>query len=162
MFCPELSDTLRSSISSTTIKYCSRVLGKERSYMLNDLLPCTEEFLDQQVQDKKEQFVKFACVVKGEAPSSISIKYPNITPIMQMTPDEYATVLASNRMRLHPPKASRYVETIKEPWLSDAPAPPEEFNEHHGYPPQPTVATVEPPPSPPPTKKDDSDSAAEW
>jgi hypothetical protein len=101
MFCTELSDALRSSISSTTIKYCSKVLGKERSYMLHDLEPCAEEFLDQQVPNKKDQTVKFACVVKGEQPFSVTIKYPNIMPDMQMSESNYQLLLQENARRLH-------------------------------------------------------------
>jgi hypothetical protein len=83
MFCNEFTESIRSSVSSTTVKYCSGVSGVELSYMLKDLR-CEQEFLDRQVPDHTRSVVKFACAVKGHPASSIEIKYPNITEEMQV------------------------------------------------------------------------------
>jgi hypothetical protein len=50
--------------------------------MLKDL-GCEDAFLDKQVPDHTKQEVRFACSVKGHAPFSVAIPYPNITPNMQ-------------------------------------------------------------------------------
>ena len=82
MFCNELSESLRTAISgNTAIKYCAKVSGADRPYMLRDL-GCDEAFLDQQVSDKAQQLVKFACAVRGYPPFSVSVKYPSIIPNM--------------------------------------------------------------------------------
>ena len=81
MFCNEFNDNTRSSVSSATIKYCSKVFSYDRSYMLKDL-NCSEHFLDQQVPDHDRHVVKFACSVKGHPTSSIEVPYPIITPDM--------------------------------------------------------------------------------
>lgn len=82
MFCNELTETLRTAISgNTAIKYCAKVSGADRAYMLRDL-GCDDGFLDQQVSDKTRQLVRFACAVRGHQPFSVSIKYPSITPDM--------------------------------------------------------------------------------
>jgi hypothetical protein len=82
MFCNEFTESIRSSVSSTTVKYCSGVSGVELSYMLKDLR-CEQEFLDQQVPDHTRNVVKFACAVKGHPASSVEITYPNITEDMR-------------------------------------------------------------------------------
>jgi hypothetical protein len=102
MYCEELNDALRSAISgNTAIKYCAKVYGSDRSYMLKDL-GCNEEFLDAQVQDKAQQFVRFACVVKGHPPFPISIKYPNITPEHHMAQSYFDILLTLMQQKLHP------------------------------------------------------------
>jgi FtsK/SpoIIIE family len=102
MYCDELNDQLRSSISTnTSSKYCAQLKGKERGYMLTDL-GCSPEFLDAQVPNKQDQTVRFACVLKGKEPVSIIAKWPNITPDMQVSEQEYAERLSANRRILYP------------------------------------------------------------
>jgi hypothetical protein len=97
----ELDDDLRSTLSSTNIKYCAKMSGRERSYMLRDL-QCPEELLDGAVVDRTKQLVKFVRSLRGEQPELITIPYPNIIPRMQMGEREYQTLLEENRRRLHP------------------------------------------------------------
>jgi hypothetical protein len=138
MFCPELSDTLRSTLSSTTIKYVSKLGGKDRGYMLNDL-DCTEEFLNRQVPDHDNKLVKFGVFVKGQPPSSIAIKYANITPEMQMPKHIYNVVIQYNLLCLHP-EIEREVRDYENPPGEPASAPD----------------------SPPTAKDHDPDAATDW
>jgi hypothetical protein len=111
VYCNEFNDSIRSSVSSTTIKYCSKVFGQDRSYMLRDL-GCEEAFLDAQTPDHKNHTVKFACVLKGQPPVSVAVDYPNIVPSMQMDEADYDNLLHHNSQRLHPsPIARSAVET---------------------------------------------------
>jgi hypothetical protein len=140
MFCNELTESLRTAISgNTAIKYCAKVSGGDRAYMLRDL-GCDEAFLDQQVSDKAQQLVKFACVVRGHPPFSVAIKYPSIAP--DMLSDAQAQPLQA--VQTHKPPATDGLRADQ--------SPPTEAD----------PPSIPPPDSPPPAKTEDSDSATDW
>jgi len=140
MFCNELTESLRTAISgNTAIKYCAKVSGADRAYMLRDL-GCDEAFLDKQVSDKAQQLVKFACAVRGHPTFSISVKYPSITP--DMLSDAKPQPLQATQTH-KPPETSGLRALERMPAEADPPIIPQ-------------------PVSPPSTKTDDSDSATDW
>jgi hypothetical protein len=152
MFCNELSDNLRSSISTnTSSKYCAQLKGKDRGYMLSDL-DCSPAFLDAQIPVPEEQTLRFGCFLKGKEPVSIIVKWPNITPEMQVSDQEYADRLIANRNLLYPEAAAPPVALPTPPSATPPSAPtptPRRPERPHADPSLPR----QPPPSSPARKK---------
>jgi hypothetical protein len=142
MFCPELSDDLRTAISTnTTIKYCSAPGGRDKTYMAGDFGGVDQEYLAKHV--KSATHANFACLVKGYPPFSVQVPFGNISKAMQMSDTDHQRLLLYNRSRLHPPQTKIVAPATPSP---PALAPPV-ISES----PPPTITKV-----PPPTLLDDN------
>lgn len=103
MYAPELDDTLRSSISTTAVKYAASPEGMDLTYMTRDL-KCEKEFLS--AQQVNASHVNFACYVRGlglQHPFSLAVPKGNIEREPQMSEDAYQQLIAANRERMTAP-----------------------------------------------------------
>jgi hypothetical protein len=145
MYAPELDDTLRTSISTSGVKYAASPEGMDLSYMCRDLR-CEKDFLS--AQQVNATHVNFACYVRGlglQHPFTVAIEKGNIDREPQMPPAAYQQLLAANRRRLTAPlKSAPAAQPVQA--AEPVPAP---------QPPKPTKPAATPPPDP-------SESGSTW
>jgi hypothetical protein len=140
MFCAELNDSIRTAISTnTTIKYCSKPEALDKSYMARDF-GCDPSFLDEHVWTKTHG--KFACLVKGSPPFSITVPFGNISPEMQMDGNAYAELLRRNRKAFAPTPPRPVQQPPSKPGAPPEPQAPRSQPRSTAAPPKPSAPTT--------------------
>jgi hypothetical protein len=100
---PELNEAVRTSISTTAIKYCASPEGVDLNYMARDL-KCEAAFLSQ--QQVTPTHVNFACYARGmglQRPFIVAVPRGNIEQQPQMDEQGHNQLLAKNKERLSSP-----------------------------------------------------------